>query len=397
MPALVEALRAVTGVGTVVKNAGGRTRGLEGLGEDSAVVAGRLDGPVAVPMNGAIYFADLAAGQKTGLYYDQRPNHAFAARLGRGRSVLDVFTHVGGFALAALAAGAEAALAIDGSGPALELAARGAEASGVAARLEVKRADAFDAMAALGAEGRRFGLVVCDPPAFAPNKGALEAGLRAYERVARLAAALVEADGFLVLCSCSHAADLARFREASLRGVGRPGGRGRSCTPAARARTIRCTRSWRRPPISRRWSSARVSRARSDGSSRSSRRDRASRSAFAGGPDAAAQAVAIATEGAAARHRADRTPRWPSIFTARRSFERQEHPALEQLPDHAVRLGVRPVAAQQRVQPGIRAALFTGAGQPGLTGLGVPVFVRAAGMGGIVGAHRGVADEDGAP
>ena len=78
-------------------------------------------------------------------------------------------------------------------------------------------------MAALGAEGRRFGLVVCDPPAFAPNKGALEAGLRAYERVARLGAALVEPDGFLVLCSCSHAADLARFREASLRGVARAG------------------------------------------------------------------------------------------------------------------------------------------------------------------------------
>ena len=74
-------------------------------------------------------------------------------------------------------------------------------------------------MAALAAEGRRFGLVVCDPPAFAPSKAALEAGLRAYERVARLGAALVEPDGFLVLCSCSHAADLARFREASLRGV----------------------------------------------------------------------------------------------------------------------------------------------------------------------------------
>ena len=223
MPALVEALQAVTGVGTVVKNAGGRTRGLEGLGDDSAVVAGRVDGPVAVPMNGAVYFADLAAGQKTGIYYDQRPNHAFAARLGRGRSMLDVFTHVGGFALAALAAGAETALAVDGSGPALELAVRGAEASGVAARLEVRRADAFDAMAALGADGRQFGLVVCDPPAFAPNKGALEAGLRAYERVARLAAGLVEPDGFLVLCSCSHAADLARFREASLRGVAKAG------------------------------------------------------------------------------------------------------------------------------------------------------------------------------
>ena len=223
LPALVEALRAVTGVATVVKNAGGRARGLEGLDGASAVLCGALDGPVPVRMNGAVYFADLAHGQKTGIFYDQRLNHAFAARLARGRSLLDVFTHVGGFALAALAAGARSALGVDGSAPALELAAMGAAAGGTGARLELRKADAFDAMAALGAEGRRFGVVVCDPPAFAPNKAALEAGLRAYERVARLGAALVEPGGFLVLCSCSHAADLARFREASLRGVARAG------------------------------------------------------------------------------------------------------------------------------------------------------------------------------
>ena len=166
-------------------------------------------------MNGATYLADLTGGQKTGLFYDQRPNHAFAARLARGRSVLDVFAHVGGFGLAALAAGAASALAVDGSAAALDLA-RGRRAGGRASsdRFATRRGDAFDVMAALAAEGERFGLVVCDPPAFAPNKAALEAGLRAYERVARLGAALVEPDGFLVLCSCSHAADLARFREA---------------------------------------------------------------------------------------------------------------------------------------------------------------------------------------
>ena len=223
LPALVAALMRVAGVATVVKNAGGRTRGLEGLDAEAAEFGAPLDGPVAVPMNAATYFADLAGGQKTGLYYDQRPNHAFAARLGRGRAVLDVFAHVGGFSLAALAAGAASALAIDGSAPALTLAERGASAGGAADRFEARKADAFEAMAGLAADGRRFGLVVCDPPAFAPNRAALDAGLRAYERVARLAAALVEPDGFLVVCSCSHAADLARFREASLRGVARAG------------------------------------------------------------------------------------------------------------------------------------------------------------------------------
>lgn len=223
LAALAEALQAVTGVSIVVKNAAGRARGLEGLPEESGLLSGALAAPVPVPMNGATYFADLLGGQKTGLFYDQRPNHAFAARLARGRAMLDVFAHVGGFALAGLAAGATLALAIDGSAPALALAEAGAEASGVADRFTARKGDAFDTMTALAGEGARFGLVVCDPPAFAPSKSALEAGLRAYERVARLGAALVESGGFLVLCSCSHAADLARFREASLRGVGKAG------------------------------------------------------------------------------------------------------------------------------------------------------------------------------
>ena len=220
---LVDALVAVTGVAVVVKNGSGRARSLEGLPEETRLLRGALEGPVAVPMNDATYMADLLGGQKTGLFYDQRPNHALAARLGRGRQVLDVFCHVGGFALAALGAGAEGALAIDGSSAALDLANAGAARAGFAPLLETQRADAFDAMTALAAEGRRFGLVVCDPPAFAPHKAALEAGLRAYEKVARLGAALVEPGGFLVLCSCSHAADLPRFREASLRGLSKAG------------------------------------------------------------------------------------------------------------------------------------------------------------------------------
>lgn len=223
---LAGALADVTGVGTIVKNGTGRARALEGLAEETVVLAGTLDGPVPVPMNGASYMADLLGGQKTGLFFDQRENHAFAARLARGAGVLDVFSHVGGFALAALAGGAARALAVDASAAALDLAGRGAAAMGAGDRLETRKGDAFAVMEALGAEGARFDLVVCDPPAFAPAKPALEAGLRAYERVARLAAPLVAPGGYLCLCSCSHAADLSQFRNASARGIGRGGRRG---------------------------------------------------------------------------------------------------------------------------------------------------------------------------
>ncbi len=223
--ALSAALQHVTGVSVVIKNGTGRARALEGLKDENVVMAGALSGPIAVPMNGATYFADLEGGQKTGLFFDQRPNHAFAKRLAKGSKVLDVFSHVGGFALAALAGGADRALAVDASAPALALAAKGAEASGFA-NFATRQGDAFDVLEALAAEGARFDMVVCDPPAFAPNKNALEAGLRAYERVAKLAAGLVTQGGYLVLCSCSHAADLTAFRNACARGIGRGGRKG---------------------------------------------------------------------------------------------------------------------------------------------------------------------------
>ncbi|MCC0078921.1 MAG: class I SAM-dependent rRNA methyltransferase [Rhodobacter sp.] len=218
---LVAALRRVTGVTTVIKNGAGRARSLEGLTEETVVLTGAIDGPVPVPMNGAVYMADLTGGQKTGLFYDQRDNHAFAARLARGGRVLDVFSHVGGFGLAALAAGADSALAIDGSEPALALAERGAAAMGAGARFTTRQSDAFEALEALAAEQAQFELVICDPPAFAPHRQALDAGLRAYERIARMAAPLVAPGGYLVLCSCSHAADLAQFRAACTRGIGK--------------------------------------------------------------------------------------------------------------------------------------------------------------------------------
>ncbi|PVH28595.1 RSP_2647 family RNA methyltransferase [Pararhodobacter oceanensis] len=225
LDALQEALVAVTGVQVIVKNGAGRARQLEGLVEETTVLSGAPQGPVPVQMNGATYMADVLGGQKTGLFFDQRDNHAFAARLGRGGRVLDMFSHVGGFGLAALAAGASSALAVDGSEPALKLAQQGAEAMGMAGQFETRQGDAFDALEALGNEGAQFELVVCDPPAFAPNRKALDAGLRAYERIARLAAPLVAPGGYLVLCSCSHAADLAQFRNSSARGIGRGGRR----------------------------------------------------------------------------------------------------------------------------------------------------------------------------
>ena len=223
---LTQAVAEIAGIVRIVKNGTGRSRGLEGLPDETMVLKGAVDGPVPVLMNGATYMADVTGGQKTGLFFDQRENQRFAQKLAQGARVLDVFSHVGGFSLAALAGGALSALAVDSSVPALALASKGAAAVGMTGRFSTRQGDAFAVMEALATEAAVFDVVVCDPPAFAPAKPALEAGLRAYERVAKLAAALVAPGGYLVLCSCSHAADLGHFRNASARGIGRGGRRG---------------------------------------------------------------------------------------------------------------------------------------------------------------------------
>ena len=223
---LVDALMAVTGVTTVIMNGTGRARTLEGLIEKTEVMRGTAPtAPISVPMNGATYMADVMGGQKTGLFFDQRPNHAFAAGLSKVATVLDVLSHVGGFGLAALAGGAASVLAVDGSAPALALAEEGAAAMGVSDKFTTRKGDAFVTLEALAEEGAQFDVVICDPPAFAPGRKSLDAGLRAYERVARLAAGLVKDSGYLGVCSCSHAADLTKFRNASARGIGRAGRR----------------------------------------------------------------------------------------------------------------------------------------------------------------------------
>ena len=219
------ALNDLVEPGCIIKNASGRARGLEGLDDLSMVVLGDAPDTIPVRMNGAIYQADVLGGQKTGLFFDQRENHAFAAGLSKGGTVLDVFCHVGGFSLAMLAGGAKSAVAVDASAAALDLARAGAKASGFSDVFETIQGDAVKAMQDMHQQGRLFDTVICDPPAFAPRREALAAGLRGYERVAINAAKLVAPGGYLGLCSCSGAVDLAAFKTACVTGIGRAGRR----------------------------------------------------------------------------------------------------------------------------------------------------------------------------
>jgi 23S rRNA (cytosine1962-C5)-methyltransferase len=126
---------------------------------------------------------------------------------------------VGGFALAALVGGAVEATAVDASQAALDLAEQGARASGFKSALSIIKDDGFNALKCLKNAEKKFDIVICDPPAFAPSKQTLSSGLRAYERLARIAACLVNEGGILVLCSCSHAASLYKFQQSCIRGI----------------------------------------------------------------------------------------------------------------------------------------------------------------------------------
>ncbi|HXG09632.1 MAG TPA: class I SAM-dependent rRNA methyltransferase [Gemmataceae bacterium] len=177
---------------------------LEGLELQDGPLWGRLpDGPVEIEEGGLRFLVNLAEGQKTGFYLDQRDNRQAVAALAAGRRVLDAFCYTGGFGLHAARAGATRVVAVDSSVPALELARANAARNGLADRVSFICADVFDQMDALVAAGERFGMVVLDPPKFARRQSAVEEALRGYRRLQTLALRLLEPDGILVTCCCS--------------------------------------------------------------------------------------------------------------------------------------------------------------------------------------------------
>jgi 23S rRNA (cytosine1962-C5)-methyltransferase len=205
MPLIVEALTELLPLRAVVARNDSATRRLEGLSEDVALLFGN-DARVEVTEGGVRFPVDLLEGQKTGWFFDQRPNRDRVAALADGVRVLDVFSHVGAFGLRCAVAGAREVTLVDSSAPALAQAEQAAALNGVAERVRVRRGDAFEVMTELA--GERFDIVVCDPPAFARSRKDAEVGLRAYGRMARLAAALVAPGGFLLVASCSYHAPL---------------------------------------------------------------------------------------------------------------------------------------------------------------------------------------------
>ncbi len=198
---------------------------LEGLHLPDRLLRGtEPDGPIFVTEHGLRFGVDLAEGQKTGFYLDQRDNRQAAARFAAGRRVLDMFCYSGGFAVACAVTGrARSVLAVDTSAKATALARANADFNG-AANVAVETADGFEKLDALATAGESFGMVVLDPPKFARSRGAVDDALRAYHRINRVACDLLEPGGILVTCSCSGSVTREDFLQ-MLAGVAQRSGR----------------------------------------------------------------------------------------------------------------------------------------------------------------------------
>jgi 23S rRNA (cytosine1962-C5)-methyltransferase len=222
---LLAALDEVVAPQHVILRNDAPSRALEGLTPEVRAARGELPSRLTVLENGVRYLADPGAGQKTGWYYDQRDNRAFIAQLAKGRSVLDGYSHTGGFAVLAAQAGATEVVGIDSSASALALAEEAAHVNGVSRRCRFVKADVVEELERLAGAGESFDIVLADPPPFARARKDLEAGARAYRKLARLAAAVTAANGYLLLASCSHNMPRERFEQECAIGLSRAGRR----------------------------------------------------------------------------------------------------------------------------------------------------------------------------
>jgi 23S rRNA (cytosine1962-C5)-methyltransferase len=201
--AIADALAALPGVARVIERSEADVRALEGLPPQSGLLRGEpAAGPLTVREHGLDFAVDAEQGHKTGFYLDQRDNRLLLRGLAKDKTVLDCFCYCGGFALNALAGGAKSVTAIDSSGPALAAAKANAARNGLP-ESEWLEADVFQTLRKFRDEGRRFDLIVLDPPKFAPTAAHAEKAARAYKDINLLGFKLLNPGGALMTYSCS--------------------------------------------------------------------------------------------------------------------------------------------------------------------------------------------------
>lgn len=181
-----------------------KVREQEGMERVKGFLTEPFDTEVEIVENGVRYLVDVADGQKTGFFLDQKYNRLAVQRLCKAARVLDCFTHTGSFALNAGFAGAASVLGVDASELAIEQAKKNARLNGLSDTVSFQCADVFELLPELEHAGEQYDVVILDPPAFTKSRSSVKNAVRGYREINLRGLKLVKDLGYLCTCSCSH-------------------------------------------------------------------------------------------------------------------------------------------------------------------------------------------------
>ncbi len=181
-----------------------KVREQEGMARSKGFLSEPFDTNVEIEENGVKYLVDVAEGQKTGFFLDQKYNRLAVQKLCRGARVLDCFTHTGSFALNAGIAGAKEVIGVDSSELAIRQAEENAKANHLKDTVSFVCADVFELLPELEAKGEKFDLVILDPPAFTKSRSSIKNAAKGYREINMRGMKLVKENGYFATCSCSH-------------------------------------------------------------------------------------------------------------------------------------------------------------------------------------------------
>ncbi len=201
---IISALKKVCKPDAIYERSDASVRDKEGLEQTAGWIYGSGETKFTIVENGIKLGVDIANGQKTGYFLDQKFNRTAAASFCKGKSVLDTFTHTGAFGLNAFKAGAREVTSVDISPEAVEMVEHNIELNAAGSVMKAVCADVFALLKQYEAEGKKFDVIILDPPAFTKSAKMIEKAYGGYKEINLRALRLLNEGGILITCSCSH-------------------------------------------------------------------------------------------------------------------------------------------------------------------------------------------------